>query len=94
MAGNKTRIEIDAKALKKLKSAKVVRDETLRAARNMTRRANASLKRRQADYPDYSYDSHQDKDGAWYATVYTRSNHAKYSNAKHNTLVRVASSGK
>lgn len=27
--------------------------------------------------------------GRWFVNIYTASNHAKYSNAKHNTLIRV-----
>lgn len=59
----------------------------------VARRANASLTRAQGQtYPDYDVGMYEYRSGMPGAAVFTRSNHAKYSNAKHNTLLRVLGS--
>jgi hypothetical protein len=60
-----------------------------RHARRLAAHANLTLVKKQK-YPDYSTGFHLSsgtKEPT--ATVFTQSNHAKYSNAKHNTLLRI-----
>lgn len=55
-------------------------------------RFGAKVKARRARSVGYKMSSFQGKRkpfGRWFVQVYTSSNHAKHSDAKHNTLIRV-----
>lgn len=81
--------QVDEKAILALvASSGELRAEINRQAKRIATAANATLRQRQ-DYPDYDTGQHTHKDGMPGATVYTRSNHAKYAEAKRNSLVRV-----
>jgi hypothetical protein len=73
----------------KLKRGPAARALLTRHARRIAAHANATLVQKQsyADYNTGIHDSADTKDPV--ATVFTQSNHAKYSNAKHNTLIKV-----
>lgn len=87
------RHEIDHKAIDKLAAdSPELRAELLKQAAIMARRANATLTNRQ-NYPDYGVGEYEYSSGVPGFAVFTRSNHAKYSNAKHNTLLQVLGGG-
>ncbi len=67
-----------------------LRAEITQQVHRIRNKANASLTQRQS-YPDYESSLHTHRDGTPGGTVYTRSNHAKYAEAKRNTLVRLLS---
>lgn len=85
--------QIDQKAVVDLvaKSGEL-RAELVKQAAMMAHRANSSLTRRQS-YPDYGVGDYTHRSGIPGTTVFTRSNHAKHSNAKHNTLLKVLGGG-
>jgi hypothetical protein len=75
------------KALRDIKHSPEALALLKKQAQAIARRANGTLKRKQS-YPDYGSAVHtQGKEPT--ATVFTRSNHAKLSNAKHHTLIKV-----
>jgi hypothetical protein len=90
MAPKVSRIRVRKSDLKagidKLKQGPAVKAELQKQAKAIARRANRTLKQKQP-YVDYDTGFHPGKNPT--ATVFTRSNHAKYSNAKHNTLIKV-----
>lgn len=65
-----------------------VQTELMRLGRRMQDDANATLKEKRG-YGISSKQGRKKPQGRWRVTVYTSSNHAKRSNAIHNTLVRV-----
>ena len=77
-------VKIDEVTLKKA-TAEAIAAELIKHARRLARKANATIKQRQA-YPDYGSAVDKEKQRA---VVYTRSNHAKYSNARHQTLAKL-----
>ncbi|ODR20732.1 hypothetical protein BHQ23_14990 [Mycobacterium gordonae] len=82
-------MKLDKATLDKLASdSEELRAEMRRQAKNLARKANGTLKRKQKGYPDYGYVSARKGSKPW-AKVYTRSNHAKFSNAKHQTLAKL-----
>jgi hypothetical protein len=86
--GNVTiRVEVSKDTLKKLGKSDAVIAELTKEALLLKNKANATLKQKQ-EYPDYYFVVAKKHDPP-YAKVYTRSNHAKYSNAKHQTLVKI-----
>lgn len=84
--------ELDDKAITQVvaDSAKL-RALIMKHAAIVARKANATLTQRQS-YPDYSVGDYEYRSGMPGAAVFTRSNHAKYSNAKHSTLLKVLGS--
>ncbi len=78
----------DDKALTDLvKASPELAAEMRRQGRAVANRANATLERRQP-YPDYDVTVEQGENGPL-ARVWTRSNHAKNSNAIHQTLAKI-----
>jgi hypothetical protein len=85
----KVRVVMDKDGLAKIgKLPEVIAAREARAE-EILGAANASLKHKGEPYPDYVMFSEAIGNG-WNVTVVTDSNHAKYSCAKHNTLVRLA----
>lgn len=83
------RVKLDRATVDKLiTDSEELRAEIRSQARRLARAANATLKRKQKGYPDYGYVSARKGSKPW-AKVYTRSNHAKNSNAKHQTLAKL-----
>lgn len=85
----RVRIVIDEKGMTELGRDPGVVAEMRKQALILARKANATLHRRQ-QYADY--DTHVDSGAGGKkasAAVFTRSNHAKYSNAKHQTLAKL-----
>jgi hypothetical protein len=76
-------------AVEKIKRGPAARSLLTRHARRIARHANATLiqKQKYADYNTGFHEAAGTKDPT--ATVFTQSNHAKYSNAKRNTLIKV-----
>ncbi|WP_141213985.1 hypothetical protein [Mycobacterium marinum] len=88
MADRKSGVEISKDGLKALADHPAVLAERKKAARAIAKRANGTLVQRQS-YVDYDVGvTEATGDTPARVTVYTRSNHAKHSNAKHNTLVK------
>lgn len=56
--------------------------------RRIANAANATLKERRG-YRMSSFQGRKVKQGRWFVQVYAASRHAKHSDAKHNTLIRV-----
>lgn len=56
---------------------------------NRLRNKIADRRLRSVGYRVSSFQGRRAPQGRWFVQVYTSSRHAKYSNAKHNTLVRV-----
>lgn len=81
------RVQLDQDALQKLKGSPAVMAEVTKYARTLAKRANASLQSHQS-YPDYDVGVTAEGKNP-HAAVFTRSNHAKYSNAKHQTLTKL-----
>ena len=75
--------------------------ELERRGRTITKAANRTLdenrlvnkvrsrRTRSAGYKMSSFQGRKVKQGRWFVQVYASSDHAKWSNAKHNTLIRV-----
>jgi len=84
-----TKIVLDPKGLRALNRHPTVIALREGVAAGILGAANASLKHKGESYPDYVMFSEAIGDG-WNVTVVTDSDHAKNSNAKHNTLVRLA----
>lgn len=56
---------------------------------NKLRNRLSSRRARSVGYKMSSFQGRKVRQGRWFVQVYTSSRHAKYSNAKHNTLIRV-----
>jgi HSP20 family molecular chaperone IbpA len=80
---SRIKIKLSKDAIKSLKSEEAVKAELRKQADKIARAANATIKQKQK-YPDYDVVETDEV-----VRVVTRSNHAKYSNAKKQTLVRV-----
>ena len=61
--------------------------ELERRGRQIVNAANSTLKEGRG-YRMSSFQGRKVKQGRWFVQVYAASNHAKYSNAKNNTLIR------
>lgn len=64
-----------------------------RRGRRLLRAANDTLPEGDG-YAMSSFQGRKKPYGRWFVQIYTRSNHAKRSNAKHNTLLRVMDEAK
>lgn len=62
--------------------------ELERRGRQIVNAANRTLEEGRG-YSMSSFQGRKVRQGRWFVQVYAQSNHAKYSNAKHNTLIRV-----
>ncbi|ARG91398.1 hypothetical protein [Mycobacterium kansasii] len=88
MAKGGVRAKLDKKIIeRRLKQSDTLKKRLEAQAKRMARKANATLKQKQS-YPDYGW-AVSEKEGEPRAVVFTRSNHAKYSNAKHQTLAKL-----
>lgn len=71
------------------------RGRAIMNAANKTLRENSLRNRlgqgrvRKAGYKMSSFQGRKVKQGRWFVQIYTSSNHAKHSCAKHNTLVKI-----
>ena len=72
----------------RLRSDRRVVAELERRGRQIVKAANDTLPEKQG-YRMSSFQGARKPQGRWFVQVYTSSNHAKRSNAVHNTLIRV-----
>jgi len=56
--------------------------------------ANRTLSNKRDGYAMSSFQGARKPQGRWFVQIYTRSTHAKRSNAKHNTLLKVMDEAK
>jgi hypothetical protein len=84
-----SKVVMDPAFFKTLKKNPVIIAAREQVATGICAAANASLTHKGEPYADYVMFSEPIGDG-WNVTVVTDSDHAKNSNAKHNTLTRLA----
>lgn len=93
-------VKVNNKALREIRSSKPVVAELERRGRKILNAANRTLgenslrnrimdRRGRVGYRMSSFQGKKKRQGRWFVQIYTASNHAKHSEAKHNTLVRV-----
>lgn len=75
--------ELEARGRAIAKAANRTLDENRLGNKIRSRRA------RSVGYQMSSFQGKKKPQGRWFVQVYTSSNHAKHSDAKHNTLIRV-----
>lgn len=95
------RVKINNRGALQLRSDPAVVRELERRGRMIVNAANKTLdenslgskvrarRARSVGYKMSSFQGRKVKQGRWFVQVYASSNHAKRSNAKHNTLIRV-----
>ncbi len=88
---SEVKIRWNHNALYQIRSAPGVRAELERRGRRIVANANSTLRERDG-YAMSSTQGARRPQGRWRVTVFTRSTHAKRSNARHNTLVRLMQS--
>lgn len=86
----RTRVVMNPDGILKLKQAALPQIKTYGIG--LAARANATTKQKQP-YPDYYSAASGPSSKTPHATVFTRSNHAKNSNALHHTLIRLVGGG-
>jgi hypothetical protein len=62
--------------------------------RRVVAAANRTLSDKRDGYAMSSFQGARKPQGRWFVQIYTRSTHAKRSNAKHNTLLKVMDEAK
>jgi hypothetical protein len=94
-------VKVINRNLYKIRSSEAVKRELERRGRQIVRAANRTLQenrfsRRVRDrrlsavgYEMSTFQGAKKPQGRWFVQIYASSNHAKYSNAKHNTLIKV-----
>lgn len=94
-------VKVHNRAAHQLRSSPAVIKELERRGRAIANAANRTLdenslgnkvrsrRARSVGYKMSSFQGRKVSQGRWFVQVYASSNHAKYSNAKHNTLIRV-----
>ena len=80
------RVKLHNRGFYQLRSAPPVVADLERRGRRVLDAANRTMPGRDG-YAMSSFQGKKKPQGRWFVQVYTRSNHAKRSNAKHNTLV-------
>lgn len=76
------------KAFYELRRSPAVIKELESRGRRIMNAANETLEERRG-YRMSSFQGRKVRQGRWFVQVYASSNHAKHSDAKHNTLIRV-----
>lgn len=93
-------VKINQKSVREIRSSKPVVAELERRGRKIVNAANKTLgenslvsrianRRGRVGYRMSSFQGKRKPQGRWFVQIYTASNHAKHSEAKHNTLIRV-----
>lgn len=93
-------VKVNNKSVREIRSSKPVVAELERRGRKIVNAANRTLgenslrnrimgRRGRVGYRMSSFQGKRKPQGRWFVQIYTASNHAKHSCAKHNTLVRV-----
>ena len=85
------RFEWNNKAFYDLRRDPAIIEELEHRGRQIVDAANATLPEK-VGYKMASFQGRKAPQGRWFVNVWTSSNHAKYSEARHNTLVRVLGS--
>lgn len=101
MATNRVQVKWRVSGFRDLRRDPAVIRELERRGRQIASAANKTLdenklrnkvaagRARSVGYKVSSFQGRRKPQGRWFVQVYTSSRHAKYSNARHNTLIRV-----